>query len=126
MGSELLELSGAVVKVDASGRRRYTPRFKRELVAKCFEPGVSVSKLSIEHGLNTNLVRKWMRKSQSTPARSALLPVKVAAPPEIRAERGAAIEIRVGHCTIEIGAQASVEQIAAINEGKVRSSEPAS
>jgi transposase len=114
MGSELLESSGAVVKVDASGRRRYTQRFKRDLVAKCFEPGVSVSKLSIEHGLNTNLVRKWMRKAQSTPARSALLPVKVSAPPALRAERGAAIEIRFGQCIIEIGDKASGEQLEAI------------
>jgi transposase len=117
MGSELLELSGAVVKVDASGRRRYTPRFKRELVAKCFEPGVSVSKLSIEHGINTNLVRKWMRQTQSAPVRSALLPVKVTTPPAMHTAgraAGAAIEIRFGHCIIAIGEKASGEQLEAI------------
>jgi len=112
-----LESSGAVVKVDASGRRRYSPRFKSELLAKCFEPGVSVSKLSIEHGLNTNLVRKWMRQKQSTPIGSALLPVKVTAPTAMRpagGAAGAAIEIRFGHCIIEIGEKASGEQLEAI------------
>ncbi len=63
-----------VVEVDATRRRRYSAKFKHELVAKCLQPGASVAKLSIDLGLNPNLVRKWMRqelRSQSAAAAAA-------------------------------------------------------
>lgn len=36
--------------------------FKRELAAVACAPGVSVAKLALEHGLNTNLLFKWRRQ----------------------------------------------------------------
>ena len=36
--------------------------FKRELAAKACAPGISVAKLALEHGLNTNLLFKWRRQ----------------------------------------------------------------
>jgi transposase len=36
--------------------------FKRELAAAACAPGVSVAKLALEHGVNTNLLFKWRRQ----------------------------------------------------------------
>lgn len=47
----------------AAGRRKgcrnYSPEFKQRLVAASSEPGVSVSKLALENGINANLLFKW-------------------------------------------------------------------
>jgi transposase len=34
------------------------------LVEACLEPGISVARLALEHGLNANQLRKWVRKYQ--------------------------------------------------------------
>ena len=106
-----------VAKVDAVGRRWYTQRFKNEVVAQCLSPGASVSKISIENGLNTNLVRKWIWRARSEALDGAtLMPVVIAEPSGGAGtpESSAAIEIRVGKAVIAIGANASAQQIEAI------------
>ncbi|TIV95360.1 MAG: IS66 family insertion sequence element accessory protein TnpB, partial [Mesorhizobium sp.] len=52
--------------VGRDGRRRYDPASKDRLVAACLEPGVSVSGLALEHGVNANLLRKWIKKRAQT------------------------------------------------------------
>ena len=47
--------------VGSDGRRRYDPASVDRLVAACLEPGVSVSRLALEHGVNVNLLRKWIQ-----------------------------------------------------------------
>ena len=42
------------------GRCRYDPEAKRELVEACLQPGVSVARMALEHGINANLLRKWI------------------------------------------------------------------
>ena len=60
MGSYGLE----VVRVTSNGRRYYDPAGKARLVEACLEPGISVARLALEHGLNANQLRKWVRKYQ--------------------------------------------------------------
>jgi transposase len=43
-----------------NGRRCYDPEAKRELVEACLKPGVSVAGMALAHGLNANLLRKWI------------------------------------------------------------------
>jgi len=42
------------------GRRKYDAAAKRELVEACLQPGVSVAGTALRHGLNANLLRKWI------------------------------------------------------------------
>ena len=42
-------------------RRRYSPEFKRQVVAEAAVPGVSVSSVARRHGLNANLIFNWRR-----------------------------------------------------------------
>lgn len=70
-----------VRRIFRNGRRRYDAASKERLVAACLEAGVSVSRLALEHGVNANLLRKWIKTAKETgaPARSAFIPVQVSA-----------------------------------------------
>jgi len=70
--------------VGRNGRRRYETTSKERLVAACLEPGVSVSRLALEHGINANLLRKWIKKDRaarslppSSPQAAAFIPVQL-------------------------------------------------
>jgi transposase len=48
-------------KSPSQSRRVHGAEFKAQVLAACREPGASVSAVAIAHGLNTNLVRKWLQ-----------------------------------------------------------------
>ena len=50
------------MRVTTSGRRCYDPASKGRLVDACFQPGVSVAGLALQHGVNANLLRKWIQR----------------------------------------------------------------
>jgi len=56
----------------AAKRRRYSAEFKRKIVAACSEPQASVPKIAMAHGLNANMVHRWIRQlgSKSLPSKS--------------------------------------------------------
>jgi transposase len=60
--SELLQR--LVVGSKRDGRRRYDKQAKAELVQACLKPGVSVACVALEHGVNANLLRKWITLHQ--------------------------------------------------------------
>jgi transposase-like protein len=41
-------------------RRKHTDEFKAAVVAECARPGVSIARVALGHGLNANLLRKWV------------------------------------------------------------------
>jgi len=47
-------------------RRRYSPEFKRQVVAEAAVPGVSVSAVARCHGLNANLIFNWRPRFGAT------------------------------------------------------------
>jgi transposase len=51
-----------VVRQSRDGRRRYDEKGKCALVEAALRPGVSVARLAQEHGINANLLRKWVTK----------------------------------------------------------------
>jgi len=61
-------LSGLVVGHKRDGRCRYDPQVKQELIRQCMMPGVSVARMAMQHGINANLLRTWITKSQSRKA----------------------------------------------------------
>ncbi len=88
--------AGLVLRHRRDGRRVYEPGHKRAIVAQCLQPGVSVAGIALSHGINANLVRKWIVKHQReaiasnravTPG-AALVPVTVAAASSSPAARG--------------------------------------
>ena len=53
-----------VVGRKLDGRCCYDPQAKRELIEASLQPGVSVAKLALAHGINANLLRTWIGKHQ--------------------------------------------------------------
>ena len=41
-------------------RRKHPDEFKAAVVAECARPGVSIARVALSHGLNANLLRKWV------------------------------------------------------------------
>ena len=82
-----------------NGKRVYVHGFKLAVVRRCMQPGVSVAAVALEHGINANLLRKWIDKHRAEAATSnamALLPVTIdavdsaALPPAAKAPEAAA------------------------------------
>ena len=42
--------------------RTYTRQFKAQLVAACHQPGVSIAALALHHGVNTNVLHRWLKE----------------------------------------------------------------
>jgi transposase len=68
--------------VGRNGRWRFEAASKERFVAACLEPGISVSRLALEHGVNANLLRKWIKKDRAARSRppsspSAFIPVQL-------------------------------------------------
>ena len=91
-------------------RRRHDPEFKEQVIAACLQPGVSVAAIALANGLNTNMLRKWVRdhRAESEPSQAvaelaaappAMVQLTVAPsvpPPEIR------LDVRRGGTTIQM------------------------
>lgn len=45
-------------------RRLHGPELKGQVVAACQQPGASVAGIALSHGLNANLVRRWLKQGQ--------------------------------------------------------------
>ncbi len=94
-------------------RRRHSEEFRAEVVKASRQPGVSVAAVALEHRLNANLVRRWIKEqaAQSVisrrPSGNAVAePLTVAAvrmesSPSVRAEE-IRLDIRRGTLTVQM------------------------
>jgi transposase len=109
-----------------NGKRVYVHEFKVSLVRRCQQPGVSVSAVALEHGINANLLRKWIDKhAGEVPAREGpmLLPVQVVSTGTSAAAScvpSGRVGAALGSIEIEL-AGARVRLRGAVDEASVRS-----
>jgi transposase-like protein len=122
-------IAGLVVSRKRDGRCVYNVQAKRALVEACLRPGVSVARMALLHGLNANLLRKWIRCEERkqevaphAPASKAvaLLPVRTieeglpAKRPVVRQERvptDPCIEIELCAATVRLRGRVDVRQL---------------
>jgi len=80
---------------ERSGRCTYEKAAKRELVRRCHEPGVSLARTALEHGVNANLLRKWVLKQTGmrAPKERKLLARRVSQVPLLTVRERAASEV---------------------------------
>ena len=45
--------------------RAYPAGFKAQMVAECEQPGASVAKVALAHGLNANMLHTWRREARA-------------------------------------------------------------
>jgi transposase len=71
----------------ARQRRFHEEALKRQVLEECAQPGTSVARIALMHGLNANLVHRWRRLARRdiavAPVKAApiFVPVSIAAPP---------------------------------------------
>src|SRR5260364_152813 len=53
-----------IIRVKRDGSRIFDPQAKSRLVEACLQPGVSIASLALSHGVNANLLHKWIRRDQ--------------------------------------------------------------
>lgn len=108
-------LAGLVTKRGKNGRCSYSVEAKRALAELCSRPGVSVAKTALTHGVNANLLRRWIvQYSDSTrgaadeaapkvPA-AALVPVTTRMPraPRPTVSTDSCIEITLPTATVRV------------------------
>ena len=116
----------------ARRRREHSAEFKRELVARSLEPGVSVAAIAMDSGINANLLFGWRRRhmnalapAEPAPQRSpaaVLLPVSIEVGPREIHSAPPAPPTRSGSGTIgiEIGS-ARVRLRGPVDDANVRS-----
>ena len=124
------KLSNEVKRSTRKGRPNHPIEFKRRLAQQACEPGVSVSRLAQEHGVNANLLFKWRRHYRAglfdkAAAPTALLPVSIMQEPAGRPPAepllpacspapDAGIEIAFHDCTARIGSSADMKMLRAV------------
>ena len=48
-------------------RRTYTPQFKAELLSDCKQPGASIAAVALQHGMNANVLHRWLKDHRQGP-----------------------------------------------------------
>lgn len=98
-----------IERVMRNGKRIFTTAFKAWLVEQAGKPGAPVAGLAMQHGINANQLRRWMRLQHLHAAApmQALLPVTVARAAAIGApppHSPALIEIELAGALVRVGA----------------------
>jgi transposase len=65
-----------VARKKRDGRNIYHADAQRKLVEACLQPGVSVSGMALAHGLNANVLRKWLIREHKRDETSQRRPVE--------------------------------------------------
>ena len=103
------------------GRRTYSSEFKTQLVAACRIPGMSVASVARNHGINHNILHRWLRELPD-PAPDRLpqtthkavpafieLPITESIAPAVVAADSVHIEIQRGDLSIKLRLPAAVQ-----------------
>ena len=75
-------------------RSSYPKPFKAQVVQEYLQPGATVSSVAISHGINANVIRKWLPLYRDQPAAASLpafVPLKAA--PKRSVEASVIIEL---------------------------------
>ena len=110
----------------AKKRRTYSAEFKQQIVQACKAPDVSIASVALQHGLNTNLVSKWIRLIDAKPGndrsplpnKPAFIALSCSAPldPTPTPTDMLTVQITLPHSKAEIGLKWQVSEISAIAE----------
>lgn len=107
---------GLVRRHKVDGRSVYDKAAKAELVRRCQRGGMSVAKMALAHGVNANLLRKWITQGLGHASLPTLLPVTTRAPllptaPYLQPSASGTIELLVAGTTIRLHGAVSREAL---------------
>ena len=97
--------------------RTYKPEFKSQLVAACQQPGASVAALAVQHGMNANVLHRWLKEHQhngrhqltgmpaiaTSPSRTpSFIPLALPAAPAVAKGQEVKVELRKGSLSMVV------------------------
>ena len=108
----------------AKKRRTYSAEFKQQIVQACKAPDVSIASVALQHGLNTNLVSKWIRLIDAKPGndrsplpnKPAFIALSCSAPLDPTPTDMLTVQITLPHSKAEIGLKWQASEIPALAE----------
>lgn len=53
-----------LLRVERPRRREYNAEFKASVLELCRQPGASLAGVALRHGINPNMVHRWMREDR--------------------------------------------------------------
>lgn len=83
-------------------RSSYPKPFKAQVVQECLQPGATVSSVAISHGINANVIRKWLPLYRDQPPATLPAFVPVRAMPKRTAGASVIIELPLGEQSITV------------------------
>lgn len=90
-------------------RRRHPAALKAQILADCAQPGASIARIALEHGINANVVHRWRRIAEgrergphAKPRQDAFVPLPIVATPTMSAPADIRIELRRGTSSVTI------------------------
>jgi transposase len=98
-------------------RRKHSDEFKADAVAACMQPGMSMAAVAMAHGVNANLLRRWVQDAEKKPASCAIsrkavatvigqkasfVPVALPAMPEPAKPQDIRIELQRGATSVTV------------------------
>lgn len=113
------------------GRRRHSAEFRARVIAACEGSGVSVASVALAHGLNANLLRKWIKAAKGAKPeatrlvvgkleRNLAVPFRIA-PAEAEPEADIRLDIRRGGLAVQIAwPREEIEALGRLLEGLLR------
>jgi transposase len=93
---------------DRRRRRTHSTEFKAKVVAACRKPGVSIAAVALNHGLNANLLRRWVLAEEQV---SSAMPIEtaIASPAPISVENRAFIPIQLERSAVTPPQEITIE-----------------
>ncbi|NBA95334.1 transposase [Pseudomonas sp. R5(2019)] len=83
-------------------RSSYPKPFKAQVVQECLQPGATLSSVAISHGINANVIRKWLPLYRDQPPAALPAFVPLRAKPKRQEEALAIIELSLGEQSITV------------------------
>lgn len=77
------------------GRRQHSIEFKQRVVQACRQPGISIAAVALSHGLNANLLRRWVVQHGTAPALLAAPEPLVPSAPSTHDSEGQFVPVRL-------------------------------
>ena len=83
-------------------RSSYPKPFKAQVVQECLQPAATVSSVAIRHGINANVIRKWLPLYRDQPPATLPAFVPVRATPKRTAEASVILELPLGEQSVTV------------------------
>lgn len=85
-------------------RSSYSQSFKAQVVQECLRPGISIASVALRHGINANLVRKWIPvpRDHQVPALLAFVPLSLEPCVQPDQQMSVIIEVPFGQQTLTV------------------------